>query len=69
MRRPASGLAALAPSRGASICAWKSCGARSALVESRSSKPLIADSSNAQSSAERASGPAWSRLEAKATMP
>ena len=31
--------------------------------------PLIADSSSAQSAAERASGPAWSRLEAKATMP
>ena len=42
---------------------------RSALVASRSSKPLMADSSSAQSSALRASGPAWSRLEAKATMP
>jgi hypothetical protein len=62
-------LAALAPSRGASIWAWKSCGGRWALVLSRSSKPLMADSSSAQSSAERAIGPAWSRLEAKAIMP
>jgi hypothetical protein len=38
-------------------------------VLSRSSKPLMADSSSAQSSAERAIGPAWSRLEAKAIMP
>ena len=39
-------------------------------VESRSgSGPHMADSSSAQSSAERAIGPAWSRLEAKATMP
>jgi hypothetical protein len=29
----------------------------------------MADSSSAQSSAERAIGPAWSRLEAKAIMP
>ncbi len=40
-----------------------------ALVASRSSKPLIAPSSSAQSSALRAMGPAWSRLEAKAIMP
>jgi hypothetical protein len=38
-------------------------------VASRSSKPLIADSSSAQSSALRAIGPAWSRLDAKAIMP
>ncbi|MNV41536.1 hypothetical protein D3C71_1331760 [compost metagenome] len=39
-------------------------------VESRSgSGPHMADSSSAQSSAERAMGPAWSRLEANAIMP
>jgi hypothetical protein len=39
-------------------------------VESRSrSGPQNADSSSAQSSAERAIGPAWSRLDANATMP
>ena len=39
-------------------------------VESRSgSGPHKLDSSQAQSSAERAIGPAWSRLEAKATIP
>jgi len=43
--------------------------ARCALVASRSSKPLIAPSSSAQSSALRASGPAWSRLDAKAIIP
>jgi hypothetical protein len=69
MRRPFSGCAVVAPSRGCSICAWKSCGGRCALVASRSSKPLIADSSSAQSSALRASGPAWSRLDAKAIIP
>ena len=43
---------------------------RSSEVESRSrSGPQKADSSSAQSSAERAIGPAWSRLDAKATMP
>ena len=51
------------------FCAAKSWGGRCALVESRSSKPLIAESSTAQSSALRAIGPAWSRLEANATMP
>jgi hypothetical protein len=55
--------------RALSICAWKSCGGRSALVASRASKPLIADSSRAQSSADRASTPAWSRLDAKAIIP
>ena len=69
MRRPFSGCAAVAPSRACSICAWKSCGGRCTLVASRSSKPLIADSSSAQSSAERAIGPAWSRLDANAIMP
>jgi len=39
-------------------------------VESRSgSGPHMAESSSAQSSALRAMGPAWSRLEANATMP
>ena len=69
MRNPDNGRDGVAPRRGARIAAWKSCGGRSALVESRSSNPLIVDNSNAQSSAERASGPAWSRLEAKATSP
>jgi hypothetical protein len=69
MRKPRSGCVAVAPSRAARIWATKSCGGRSALVASRSSKPLIADSSRAQSSALRAIGPAWSRLDAKATMP
>jgi hypothetical protein len=69
MRKPASGFAADAPGRVASIGTVKSCGGRSALVESRGSKPLIADSSSAQSSALRAIGPAWSRLDANATMP
>ena len=55
---------AVAPWRGTCISAWKSCGGRSALVASRASKPLIAPSSSAQSSALRAIGPAWSRLEA-----
>ncbi|MNV83225.1 hypothetical protein D3C71_1770120 [compost metagenome] len=42
----------------------------SRLVESRSrSGPHMAESSKAQSSALRAMGPAWSRLEAKAIMP
>ena len=40
-----------------------------ALVESRGSKPAMAWSRRAASAAERAMGPAWSRLEAKAIMP
>ena len=48
----------------------KSSAGTSSEVESRSgSGPQIADSSSAQSSAVRAIGPAWSRLEANATMP
>jgi hypothetical protein len=49
--------------------AWKSCGGRSALVESRASNPLIAPRTIAQSSALRASTPAWSRLDANAIIP
>ncbi len=61
MRRPSM----LSPS-----FALKSSAGTSRLVESRSgSGPQIAESSRAQSSAERAIGPAWSRLEAKAIMP
>ena len=41
----------------------------STLVESCVSKPAMAPSSMAQSSALRAIGPAWSRLEANAIMP
>ena len=48
----------------------KSSEGKSSEVESRSgSGPHRAVSSKAQSSAVRAIGPAWSRLEAKATMP
>ena len=48
----------------------KSSAGTSSEVESRSgSGPHMADSSSAQSSAVRAIGPAWSRLEAKAIMP
>jgi hypothetical protein len=48
----------------------KSSGGTSSEVESRSgSGPQIADSSSAQSSALRAIGPAWSRLEAYAIIP
>jgi hypothetical protein len=39
------------------------------LVESRSSKPTMAFSSSAQSSAVRAIGPPWSREDANAIMP
>ena len=50
--------------------ALKSSAGTSSDVESRSgSGPHMADSSSAQSSALRAMGPAWSRLEANAIMP
>jgi hypothetical protein len=61
MRRPSS-----EPSRPR----LKSSAGTSSEVESRSgSGPQSADSSSAQSSALRAIGPAWSRLEAKAIIP
>ena len=51
-------------------CGVKSSAGTSSEVESRSgSGPHIADSSSAQSSALRAIGPAWSRLEANAIIP
>ncbi len=69
MRSPSSGRPGDASGRGLASSAWKSCGGRAALVESRASNPLIAPSSSAQSSALRASTPAWSRLDAKAIIP
>ncbi|MCY1519182.1 hypothetical protein D9M68_539270 [compost metagenome] len=61
MRRPSSESFSERPKSSAGL---------SSEVESRSrSGPQKADSSSAQSSAERAIGPAWSRLDAKATMP
>ena len=56
-RRPLSGMSALPPQSAAGTVARSSAGARR-LVASRSSKPAMADSSSAQSAAERANTPA-----------
>ena len=58
------------PLRSASNVRVKSSAGTSSEVASRSgSGPHMAESSKAQSCAVRASGPAWSRLDANATMP